>query len=142
MGTIDGRTWMEVLGPHECWALLDAVPVGRLAVLVDGAPEIYPINHVVDDGTVVFRTDAGSKLRGLATSSRVCFEVDGTDPFTRAGWSVVVKGRAVELHTAEDVRHAATLPLDHWAFGEKSRWVRIEPVEVTGRRTYRPQARS
>lgn len=46
--------------------------MGRVGVLVDSAPEIYPVNHVVDRQTIVFRTDTGSKLGGLDRSSSPC----------------------------------------------------------------------
>ena len=48
MGAIDGRTWLEHMSPAECWRLLASTPVGRIGVLNDSAPEIYPVNHVVD----------------------------------------------------------------------------------------------
>jgi len=134
MGVIEGRTWLEHLYPAECWRLVAGEEIGRVAVLVDGVPEIYPVNHVVDRETIVFRTDPGSKLRGLVRSPMVCFEVDGIDG---RGWSVMVKGRASELTTGDDVASAAELPLQYWAHGEKSHWIGIDPVEVTGRRIYR-----
>jgi nitroimidazol reductase NimA-like FMN-containing flavoprotein (pyridoxamine 5'-phosphate oxidase superfamily) len=134
MTVIDGRTWLEMIQPPECWRLIEAEPVGRVAVLVDGRPEIYPINHLVDGLTLVFRTDPGSKLRGLVDSPMTCFEVDGIDERHRLGWSVLVKGRAVRLDTASAVARVQDLPLSPWPHGEKSHWIRIEPVEVTGRR--------
>jgi hypothetical protein len=55
----------------------------------------------------------------------------------RAGWSVLVKGRAVELTTPDDLQHASRLPLELWALGEKTHWIRIVPREITGRRIHR-----
>lgn len=136
MATIDGRTWLEHLSPAECWRLVAATPVGRIGVLNDSAPEIYPVNHVVDRDTILFRTDPGSKLRGLLRSPAVCYQVDGIDPIDATGWSVLVKGRAVELHDPDAVRHAATLPLRYWTLGDKAHWIRIVPNEVTGRRIW------
>jgi nitroimidazol reductase NimA-like FMN-containing flavoprotein (pyridoxamine 5'-phosphate oxidase superfamily) len=136
MATIDGRTWLEILTPAECWNLLAETPVGRIGVLVDSAPEIYPVNHVVDRDTIVFRTSPGGKLRGLDRSPAVCFQIDGIDPQTRTGWSVLVKGRAIELHDADSLRRVSGLKLDYWAVGHKPNWIRIEPVEVTGRRIW------
>jgi nitroimidazol reductase NimA-like FMN-containing flavoprotein (pyridoxamine 5'-phosphate oxidase superfamily) len=138
MGVIEGRTWLEVIPEDECWHLVAEQEIGRVAVLVDGTPEIFPVNHVTKDRSVVFRTDAGSKLRGLVGGPTVCFEVDGADPVTRSGWSVMVKGPAVELTAGSDLADAATLPLEYWARGEKSHWIRIDPTRVTGRRIYRP----
>jgi hypothetical protein len=136
MTIIDGSSWLEHLTPRQCWDLLGSVPVGRIGVLHDSAPEIYPVNHLVDHDTVVFRTDPGTKLRGLGRSPAVCFEVDGIDAGTATGWSVLVKGRAVEVHDPDDLRRLAGLPLQHWVLGDKAHWVRIVPTEVTGRRIW------
>jgi nitroimidazol reductase NimA-like FMN-containing flavoprotein (pyridoxamine 5'-phosphate oxidase superfamily) len=81
----------------------------------------------------VFRTDSGGKLDGLDRSPRVCFEVDGTDLHDHTGWSVLVKGRAAELVTTDELRHVASLPLRLWSLGQKSHWICIRPTEVTGR---------
>jgi uncharacterized protein len=136
MGVIDGRTWLEHINPAECWALLAATPVGRIGVLNDSAPEIYPVNHVVDRETIVFRTDPGSKLRGLCRSPAVCYQIDGIDPDDATGWSVLVKGRATELRNPDDLRHAAELPLRYWTLGDKAHWIRIVADQVTGRRIW------
>ena len=47
---------MIELDESACWALLRSAEVGRLAVVVNHRPEIFPINLVVDHATVVFRT--------------------------------------------------------------------------------------
>ena len=136
MAVIDGRTWLEDLSTAECWRLLDATPVGRIGVLVDSAPEIYPVNHLVDGDSIVFRTAPGSKLRGLDRSPSVCCQVDGIDPEAHTGWSVLVKGRATPLRNAEEVRRVADLPLDYWIAGSRPDWVRIVAHQVTGRRIW------
>ncbi|MGX1161285.1 nitroimidazol reductase NimA-like FMN-containing flavoprotein (pyridoxamine 5'-phosphate oxidase superfamily) [Pseudarthrobacter sp. SLBN-100] len=38
------------------------VSVGRLAFWIDDRPDIFPLNYIVDHGTVVFRTAEGSKF--------------------------------------------------------------------------------
>lgn len=134
MGVVDGRTWLEHLSPRECWERLAAVGAGRIGVVVDGAPEIYPVNHAVDDKTIVFRTDVGNKLDAIARTPWVCFEVDGFDEHDQTGWSVLVKGRAEDVVTADEVARLADLDIRYWGVGERTHWVRIDPVEVTGRR--------
>ena len=136
MAVIDGRTWVEHLSAPECWHLLSLSSIGRVGVLVDSAPEIYPVNFVVDEHTIVFRTGPGSKLRGLDRSPSVCFEADGINLDEHTGWSVLVKGRAVEVTTSGDRSKAAALPLQVWALGQKAHWIRIRPTEVTGRRIH------
>ena len=142
MAIIDGKTWLEHLPQRECWELLASTPVGRIGVLVDSAPEIYPVNHAVDGETIVFRTERGGKLRGLDRSPSVCFEVDGYDVDTSTGWSVLVKGRAHTVTGAEEERHLLGLDLRYWSIGPKPLWVRIEPARVSGRRIYRPHGAS
>ena len=139
MAVIDGRNWLERLNQRDCWQLLATTPVGRIGVLNDSAPEIYPVNHVVDGHTIVFRTEPGSKLRGLLRSPAVCFEVDGFDPADATGWSVLIKGRATEVHDPQELRRLAELDLRYWALGDKHHWIRVTPAEVTGRRIWRPQ---
>ena len=140
MAPIEGRTWLEVIGTGECWDLLGRAEIGRVAVLVDGVPEIYPVNFSLDGRSVLFRTDPGSKLRGLLQSPMVCFEVDGIDAATRRGWSVMVKGKATEVSSADGAASAAAVPVHHWAYGEKLHRIRIQPVEISGRRIYRPRS--
>lgn len=134
MAVVEGRTVMEHLADEECWELLAAAPIGRVGVLVDSAPEVYPVNHAIDARSIVFRTDAGIMLRGIDRSPSVCFQVDGVDLEERSGWSVLVKGRAVELSAADELQVAEDLPLTFWSSGNKSHWIRIIPNEVTGRR--------
>ena len=85
---------VEVLDPNECLALLRGSVVGRLAIAIANHPEIFPINYVVDHGTVVFRTAEGTKLAGAVLGTGVAFEADGLDTRAKQAWSVVVKGRA------------------------------------------------
>lgn len=133
MVVVEGRTMLELLPEEECWRRLAAAAVGRIAVVVDGAPEVYPVNFAVQDRTLVLRTDTGSKLRGLDRSPRVAIEIDGVDALSRTGWSVLVKGTASRITDPEEVRAAMALPLELWAPGMKTRWIRIRPTEVTGR---------
>ena len=114
---------IEVLSTKECWELLRDSVVGRLAVTVDGRPDIFPVNPVVDHGSIVFRTSAGTKL--AATKDReVAFEVDGYDVGSAKAWSVVVKGRANEIWEVDEILRALRLPLAPWQPGRKPRFVR------------------
>ena len=108
-------------------------PVGRLAVLLDGRPDIFPVNAIVDHATIVFRTAPGTKL-AAASRADVAYEVDGYDLHDGAGWSVVVKGRGHVVRESQEWLSAASLPIFPWQEGRKSWFVRIEPQRVTGRR--------
>lgn len=125
----------EVLDQRVCWDLLRHGIIGRLAVVVDGEPDIFPINYVVDHGTIVFRTDAGRKL-SAAAHRPVAFEVDGYDQRDAVAWSVVVHGVGAEIRETDDVIEAMGLPLDPWQEGSKARFMRIAASAVTGRRIH------
>jgi uncharacterized protein len=52
----------------------------------------------------------------------------------RTGWSVVVRGALAEVTDPGDLERLRALPLYPWAPGDKARYVRVQPVSVTGRR--------
>jgi nitroimidazol reductase NimA-like FMN-containing flavoprotein (pyridoxamine 5'-phosphate oxidase superfamily) len=117
----------EVLGLAECLELLRSCSVGRLAVAEgDGAPLVVPVNFVLDDDVIVFRTDVGAKLDALRRHP-ASFQVDSIDPVHHTGWSVLVRGVAYESSPAAVER-------EPWDGGPKRHWVRLFPGSVTGRR--------
>jgi hypothetical protein len=121
-----------VLSEDECWSLLKTAEVGRLAVVLTGEPEIFPVNYVVDGNTLVFRTAEGTKLFAVTASSRVAFESDGYLADGGEAWSVVVKGMAERLEHFPDVYAAEELPLFPWQSGQKQWFVRIGRTTLTG----------
>src|SRR5207249_1081662 len=71
--TTDTKTGMTIHEPDVCWNLLRSAQVGRLAVSIKEQPDIFPINFVVDHGTVVFRTAEGTKLAAAVLGRGVAF---------------------------------------------------------------------
>ena len=129
--------WQE-LTKGECFELLVREQLGRVAVVDDRGPIVLPVNFVLDRTIVVFRTDEGTKLDAAIRGSRVAFEIDGIDAAAHTGWSVVVRGEAVEVTDPAELARLRKLPLSPWAPGAKSRYVRILPAVLTGRRILRP----
>lgn len=125
---------VQNLEHHESWALLRTVSVGRLAVLADGRPDIFPINYTVDGGTLVFRTAEGTKLTGASKDAPVALEADGVDQDTGMAWSVVAKGSAAVVRGTEEILDTSRLYLFPWQAGRKDAFVRITPDSITGRR--------
>jgi uncharacterized protein len=130
----DASSAVEVLDASACWDLLREVSVGHLALLVDGHPEIFPVNYKVDHQSVVFRTGEGTKLQAAAGPAAVALEADGTDQEKRTAWSVQVKGHAVVLEPSPDLMRGVGLTLFPWQAGHKDHFVRIIPTAVSGRR--------
>ncbi|MDN3903527.1 pyridoxamine 5'-phosphate oxidase family protein [Arthrobacter sp. YD2] len=124
----------DQLTSNQCWDYIRRAQFGRLAVIVDGRPEIFPINFAVDHGSVVFRTAAGTKLSGALSGNTVAFEIDGYDDNLSSAWSVVLKGTASLLADNEDLLASEDLPLFPWQAGTKNAFVRIDPEVTSGRR--------
>ena len=131
---VDPQSGVTVLEPSACWMLLRSTEVGRLAVSVGDHPDIFPINYLVDHGTVVFRTAEGTKLAAASQCPDIAFEADGYQPGAGEAWSVVIKGRAEEVKNLHEVLDTMALPLFPWHAGPKHRFVRIVPSEISGRR--------
>lgn len=122
---------VHVLDDEECWRRLADTPMGRLAVAAGGSVDVFPVNFVVSDGALYFRTAPGDKLLELSVNPTVAFEIDGYDEYT--AWSVVVKGAAERVEAQSEIDAADRLPLTPWVPTLKYRWVRINPTAVSGR---------
>jgi uncharacterized protein len=131
------HTWLLYLGDDECDDLLASSSLGRLAVIIDGRPRIFPVNHVYDvaERAVLFPTSEGSKLHSALNWPFVAYEVDGIDLVAEEGWSVMVVGRAEEVHDPDVIARAHARRTAVWRpGGEHAHWVRIVPEQITGRR--------
>jgi nitroimidazol reductase NimA-like FMN-containing flavoprotein (pyridoxamine 5'-phosphate oxidase superfamily) len=83
----------------ECRELLDSHHFGRLGFMdyVGVFPSIIPVNYLLNEGKIVIRTDAGSKLSAAIRGAPVAFELDGVDETCQVGWTVVLHGHAEEV---------------------------------------------
>ncbi|QSE84991.1 pyridoxamine 5'-phosphate oxidase family protein [Rhodococcus koreensis] len=120
------------LTAKESWELLSSGALGRLALSVSGRVDIFPVNYVVHEGKVYFRTAEGSKLIELTINRDVAFEVD--EIAEHSGWSVIVHGTARRLQKLSEVAAADELHLRSWLATPKFNYVEITPTEITGRR--------
>jgi uncharacterized protein len=125
--------WRE-LSNTECFDLLAGQQLGRLAVVDDLGPIVFPVSFVLDRHMVVFRTGEGTKLDAASSGRQVAFEIDGMDPATGSGWSVVIRGEATEVTDPAEVARLMGLPLQPWAPGARDHYVRVLPAMLTGRR--------
>lgn len=123
---------VTILSATECWDLLKSVALGRIVTTVDNTSHIFPINFVVQNRSVLFRTAEGTKLVSSAINNNVVFEADDHDVVE--GWSVIVRGVARTVRTAEDLAEAERAELLPWTATTKTHWVRVLPTQITGRR--------
>ena len=131
------RTALEALDADECLRLMRGCAVGRLAVVVDSTPLVFPVNFTLDGRAIVLRTSAGTKLYA-ARDGVVGFECDDIDRVYHTGWSVIVTGMAEEVTNPAETARLARLPLAPWCPDPKPVWLRIRPRTLTGRRIPAP----
>jgi nitroimidazol reductase NimA-like FMN-containing flavoprotein (pyridoxamine 5'-phosphate oxidase superfamily) len=134
---MDDRFATEELTEAECWGLVSDAVVGRLAVCLDGRAHIFPINFIEHQGSIVFRTAAGTKL-SAARNRHVAFEIDGYEADEGMAWSVIIAGEAREIVCGIEWSDARDLPLFPWHVAPKAHFVRIAPDEISGRRFRAP----
>ncbi len=130
-----GEATTTTLTDDECWEVLAAQPVGRLATAVAGEPDIFPVSFAVAEGAVFLLTRPGSKLAEVAVNARVAFETDEWSEEVAA--SVVLHGTAEILERSADVAVAEATGLVPYLDDGKNVWVRITPTDISGRRLIR-----
>lgn len=123
---------IEVLKEDEALELMGNQQLGRLVVRIKDDFDIYPLNYVVNEGKIYFRTAEGSKLFTVSINERVLFEAD--DHTEDKAWSVIVKGSARILERTDEIQQADELPLKPWLPTLKYNYVEITPEEISGRR--------
>jgi nitroimidazol reductase NimA-like FMN-containing flavoprotein (pyridoxamine 5'-phosphate oxidase superfamily) len=132
-----GLPKLEKLDKDECLRLISTGGVGRVAFSNPAGPVILPVNYTVEQGAVLFRTALGGPMDSdLRTGVEgadfmVAFEVDEIDEGNREGWSVLIRGGA---HHVTDQERAGATSVESWPGGERRLYIRIAPVEISGRR--------
>lgn len=124
------ETTLVELTDEENLALLGACDVGRVGVVHDGDPVIFPVNYrlIAVDGTpaIAIRTRPDNSIDH--PGERVAFQIDGIDAGHDTGWSVLVRGRMLRI-----AAHHHIDPRPFLAEG-RSAWRLIVPDAITGRR--------
>ena len=123
------------LTDEQCWDRLHQQELGRLVTRVGDVIDIFPVNYVVDEQSLLFRTAEGSKLFEITVNSDVLYEVD--DYTDAEAWSVILRGRASPLETQAEVERADGLQLRPWIPTLKYVYVRITPDSLSGRAFHR-----
>ena len=133
------RGGMRELDVDTCMRLLADHRFGRVAFDDGRGPVILPVNYAFHKGSVVFRSDLGSKVSAAEDVTPAAFEIDHIDVERRVGWSVVVRGRINEVRDQADLDDVMTAGIEPFVIGDgKSFVVRLEQRSITGRVTPLP----
>jgi nitroimidazol reductase NimA-like FMN-containing flavoprotein (pyridoxamine 5'-phosphate oxidase superfamily) len=135
---------VEALSEAECLNLVAGQDIGRIAFTGRFGLTVMPVNYRLHDGSIVFRTSQDSPMdedlrTGLAHGEyQVAFEVDDLQASTREGWSVLIRGPAHHVTSAEERAVVARSGVTPWTGGSKEQFMRIRPTQITGRRIRKP----
>ena len=125
---------LELLTEDQCRQLLAGGEVGRVGITMGALPAIFPVNYLVVDGAIVFRTAPGTKMSAATEGAVVAFEVDDYQLADRSGWSVLAVGRAEVVDEPDTGFLARLARLEPFVDGTRPSIVRIEPLFLSGRR--------
>ena len=130
-----GERGLRELSEAECWKLLGSHDLGRIALLIDDWPQVFPVNYSAGEGAVLFRSAPGAKATH-GPGSRACFEIDGWDDMAGIGWSVMVQGTISDITDATDEQAVGLrqLSVHPAAPGVRNRLLALLASRVTGRR--------
>lgn len=128
------RNGLEVLDREHSLRLLATATLGRIGVTSGALPVVLPVNFRLVNDLVVFRTGVGTKLDAATRNQIVAFEADDFEPFSHAGWSVLVTGTAREVTDPSEVAALSVVPIPRWAPRGAGRTVAISTDLVSGRR--------
>jgi nitroimidazol reductase NimA-like FMN-containing flavoprotein (pyridoxamine 5'-phosphate oxidase superfamily) len=117
----------------ECWQLLREASLGRVVFTMNALPAIRPVNHIVEDETIIIRSQLGSAITGHASrdGAVVCYEADEIDPVGHIGWTVIATGiaRLVRDPSLVDRYQRA---LESWAERTADQVIAIAPEMLSG----------
>jgi nitroimidazol reductase NimA-like FMN-containing flavoprotein (pyridoxamine 5'-phosphate oxidase superfamily) len=126
----------EVLTEQECRELLGTTTVGRVAFVDAEGQQLLPVNFVVRDDEVYFRTKHDSVLAQLGDGhDDVAFGVDFHDDLYQRGWNVTLVGSSARVDDPAVIAElsAAARPRP-WAPGERDVMIVIRARRIAGRK--------
>jgi hypothetical protein len=126
------RAAVRELSESECWEVIEDSTFGHLALRSQPVGvDIVPINYIITNRELFFRSGPGAKMEELVAHQHVAFSVERVRG--DRWWSVVVKGTTTRLAADLDIENSGVLDLVPTQPGRKSNFVRIRPDTLTGR---------
>ena len=118
----------------ESWQLLAGVSLGRIVFTQHAMPAIRPVNHLVDDETIIIRSHLGAAIVARAEDGAVvCYEADDIDPVRHTGWSVIATGMARLVRDPAAISRYEQL-LQPWTDSQMNYVIAVRPQFITGLR--------
>jgi hypothetical protein len=111
--SVDGSAILTSRGEldrEQCLGLLAGGGFGRVVGTHSAMPVVYPISYLLDGQEVIFQTETGSALAGIA-GDVVAFQADEFDSATGTGWTVLGIGKPYRVPPAPTGTGRATLAI-------------------------------
>jgi uncharacterized protein len=125
----------EELDSSRCWQLLQTTQTGRVGFLHGNRIEILPVNHLVHEQAIYFRTGEDGAMASSTPQQNASFQTDETHSGRMTGWSVLVSGPLERVDDASLITFLAGRQWEEpWAEGLQAAYLRLAPELVTGRR--------
>lgn len=116
----------------EIWTFLGDSGIGHLALRSQPhGVDIVPINYLITNRQLFFRSGPGSKLENLTQHPYVAVQVERFED--DAWFSVVLKGKAERLWADEEIELSGIMNLTTTQPGDKFNYVRVIPDMIMGR---------
>ncbi len=137
-GRIDGTLHTHKdLSEEQSWELLESRNTGRLGYLHEGRILIFPINYLVHDRSIYFRTSSDGAIGAATPRPSMSFEIDLASPERSGGWAVLASGPAKHVKDPELLTFLwGRIMPEPWGAGLRDLFVCIEPTIITGRSVY------
>jgi hypothetical protein len=118
----------------ESWRLLRGVSLGRIVFTQRAMPAIRPVNHLVDEETIIIRSHLGAAIVSHAASVDgvvVAYQADDIDPVRHTGWSVIATGMASLVRDPAAIARYEQA-LEPWVQRQMDYVIAIRPQIITG----------
>ncbi|MEZ2391354.1 pyridoxamine 5'-phosphate oxidase family protein [bacterium RCC_150] len=137
-GRFDGGLHVsDELSEEKCWELLRSTTTGRFGFVQDGRVMILPVNYVVDQQAIYFRTAEDGPISEAVPSSESSFQIDESRADRSEGWSVLVSGPSSRVEDPDLLtRLWGKVMAEPWAGGSRNQFIRIEPSKLSGRHVH------
>lgn len=124
------------LSAADTLQFLSERPLGRLAVSINGRPDIFPVNYAIharstDDVVAYIRTSPGTKLFSTAIDAPLALEADLVEMQTATSAILYGTGRRVEH--PDELELVDSLGLNAWIAVQKPDVVAIDVESFSGR---------
>ncbi|MDQ0028698.1 pyridoxamine 5'-phosphate oxidase family protein [Arthrobacter bambusae] len=135
---LDGARHVSTeLNTAQCWDLLCSHHTGRFGFSYKGRIMILPVNYLVHNTAIYFRTSPVGSIGDAVPRLTSSFQIDAARPDRSEGWSVLVSGPSSWVQEPDVLAflRGRAMP-EPWGGGERNLFVRIHAAVVTGRHVY------